>query len=176
MSNTERNGKKVTIFSDSICTGMTGNDLSKREKSCRVQVKAFNGATAHHLKNYHMMPTLHEHPPDTAIIHVGTNSLRTNRGEAPTSEEDIAHGNIDCAFTCKSFGVKNIVISAICERRGMFFAMRLQEVNSILEEYCEYYNFIFIRNDNIKYDTHLKDDGTHLNFEGNFFLVFKGNK
>ena len=170
-SNVERNGKKVTIFSDSMCTGMWGNDMSRKAKTCRVQVKAFNGATSQHLKSFHMMPTLQEHPPDTAIIHVGTNSLRTTRGEAPTSEEDIAHGIIDCAFTCKSFGVENIVISGICERRGKFFAKRLQKVNDILETYCEYYNFSFIRNDAIKYDTHLKDDGIHLNNDGREILI-----
>ena len=172
-SNTELNGEKVTIFSDSMCSGMYGNNLTKRTKCCRVQVKAFNGATSNHLKSFHMIPTLQEQPPNTAIIHVGTNSLRTKRGEAPVSSEDIAHGIIDCALTCKSYGVQNIVVSGICDRRGKFFARRLRDVNDIVEEYCKYYNFIYLDNKDIVFDKHLKDDGLHLNPDGREMLTNK---
>ena len=51
-SNSQLNREKVTIFSDSICSGMYGNDLTNRAKCCRVQVKAFNGATSSHLKSF----------------------------------------------------------------------------------------------------------------------------
>ena len=159
--------KKVTIYSDSMGTGLGGNYLtSKANNNCRVKVRAFNGATSEHLRKYHMLATLNDDPPDTAYIHIGTNDLRTPRGAAPTTVEDIAEGIIKCANTCRSYGVKNILVSSICDRRGKYLSNRLREVNELVQEKCKYNGYTFVSNDEILFDKHLKDDGLHFNNDG----------
>ena len=159
--------KKVTMFTDSMGSGLAGNYLTeKANNKCRVKVRAFNGTTAEHLRKFHMLPTLLDDPPDIAYVHVGTNDLRTPRGKAPKTVEDIAKGIIECAKTCRSYGVEDIFVSSICDRRGKYLSNRLREVNKIVEEECKYCGFTFVSNDGILFDKHLKDDGLHFNNEG----------
>ena len=150
-----------------MCTGLRGNYLtSKVNNKCKIKVRAFNGTTSEHLRKFHMLPTLEEDPPHTAYIHIGTNNLRTPRGAAPTTAENIAQDIIKCAETCDSYGVENILVSSICDRRGKYLASRVREVNKIVEDKCKYYGYKFVSNEDILFDKHLKDDGLHFNNEG----------
>ena len=69
-----KQGKKVCIFSDSICKPIDMVEFSYYCKHKSAIKRSFPGATASQLKHF-VKPTLIENTPDIAIIHIGTNNL-----------------------------------------------------------------------------------------------------
>ena len=54
-----------------------------------------------------------------------------------------------------------------------FIARRLLKVSKIVERYCKYYKFIYVNNEDVVFDKHLKDDGLHLDPDGRELLTNK---
>ena len=134
--------------------------------------KCFSGVNANHL-NHHIIRTWSLKPedkPETVIIHVSVKDMmnRTDRDYLILQTGRIG-------FTCKNYGVKNIIVS------GLVFTRRIKNdaidhVNKKLQELCNYQDYKFINNSSIKWE-HLCKDGSHLDLNYlnylNYFELFK---
>ena len=110
-------GKKITIFGDSILQRMKGKEISKELKHGPAYVRSFPGANCNEMSHY-VIPHLTERTPDAVVLHVGTNDVRTRRGQREKSNEQIANEIIAIGRTCKSFGVNDVFISSITYKKG----------------------------------------------------------
>ena len=151
-----KNGKKICIFSDSICKRFKMRDFSNSVDNGRAFLKSFTGSTARQLHHY-VLPTLIEQTPDIAVIHVGTNSMRTR---API---DTANDIVKIVERCHEQGVNDVYVSSIIIRPG--FEKEVETVNQYLEADQGNYGFTFINNKNITLNN-LWKDRVHLNDRG----------
>ena len=116
-----KDGRKVAIFSDSICNRMSKYELRKKLK-CNITKKAFPGATTDDMYEHYMWPTLKKNTPDTAIIHIGVNDILAkgtpDGGLTSISIEQIAKDVIRCGEACESVGVNTICFSSVLPFKG----------------------------------------------------------
>ena len=109
----------------------------------KIYKKCFPGVNVNHL-NHHIIPTLSEDKPDTKIIHVGVSNMMNG-----TDRDYLILQTGRIRFTCKNYGVKNVIIS------GLVYTRRIKKdvidcVNKKLQELCNYQNYKFINNSNIQ--------------------------
>ena len=177
-----KHGKRVVLFSDSICNRFSEWQMNNKATTCKIKKKSFPGATALDLAEHHVHPYLTRNSPDTAIIHAGVNDiLQLGDADGGISDElvDIICSNIlTCGMVCKEYGINNICISSILSGRSKKFKLSVIFVNNKLESLCKQVGFHFIRNDNIIYEkpTHaykglFYKDGLHLNDDGREILM-----
>ena len=172
-----QNGRKIALFSDSICNRMNYAELNRKLR-CRITKKTFPGATTHDLSEFYMLPTLKNNTPDTVIIHIGANDLlnKGTRDGGATSNviDDISNDIIKCGKVCAAHGVNNICISSVLPFRGRLTNSTINYINDKLAKLCRENSFDFLLNDNIIYD-HSKSlyyhDGIHLNEAGRDILM-----
>ena len=174
---TVKNGRKVALFSDSICNRMNKHELRKKLQ-CNINKKSFPGATTDDMYEHYMMPTLKRNTPDTAIIHIGVNDILAkgtpDGGLTANSIEQIAKNVVRCGEVCQSAGVNKICISSILTFRGRRAQSTINHMNNQLAELCKDKSFDFILNDNITMDrknTLYYGDGLHLNDAGRDVLM-----
>ena len=153
-------GRKVGIISDSICGRLLMRDLSSKIKNGHAYRRYHPGATPKQLLDY-CVNTLTNDKPDEIIIHVGTNSLRT---DDPCT---IANDIISIVNTCRYYGVNTIYVSAITFRPGL--ETEVKQVNDILYHKSHIHSFKFIGHSNIGSSLMFKDR-IHLNDEGSNVL------
>ena len=150
-------GRKIGLISDSICGRIQMRDLSSKTKNGHVYRRYHPGATPKQLHDY-CINTLTHDKPDEIIIHVGTNSLRSD--DACTIANDI----VSIVNTCRLYGVNTVYVSAITFRPGL--GLEVKQVNDILFHKSQLLDFNFIGNSNIsssliyKDKVHLTDDGS----------------
>ena len=176
-----KHGKKVALFSDSICNRMSKQQL-RAKLNCNVNKKSFPGATTDDLYEHHMLPTLIKNTPDTAIIHIGVNDIltkgTTDGGLTSNLVTEIANDIMKCGKVCQSYGVNNICISSVLPFKGRRAQLTVNHINEHLAKLCREMSFDFLLNDNIKYDNNTRDksslfysDGLHLNDNGRDVLI-----
>ena len=127
----------------------------------RVFVKHFSGATVDDMKNYIIPSKKHEN--DLVILHMGTNDLKKTK-----SAKEIATEIVEMAIDMKT-EQNEIMISGIVTRRDNLNEKAI-EVNRFLQSSCSTYNFYFIDNGNIYWETHLNLSGLHLNHNATYVL------
>ena len=105
------NERTIAIIGDSLVKDVDPFDLRKKlkNKNSKVYRHNFNGATIKAM-NYHAIPVM-EFEPDLAILHVGTNSLRSM-----DTEQKIADDILNLANNIKK-DTNEIIISSIIPRR-----------------------------------------------------------
>ena len=110
ISNKKKSNKRsITIIGDSTVKDIKSFKMRKAlSSSDKIYVKSFPGAKSEDMIDY-IKPSL-KYNPDLLILHVGTNSLRSNK----TSEE-IAEDITKLATEAKS-NAKDIIISGIIPR------------------------------------------------------------
>ena len=163
-----RDGKKAMIFSTSMTRDIQYNEFNKHFKDGTAHFRRFHGDRAKHIKTY--LPThLKDEQPDTVIIIIGGNDLKTSR-EKPTPVVEIANHIIDAAQVCKDYEVNNIFIASVITRQKPYMAKRCEELNTILQGLCQLYNFNFIDNSPITHE-YLSRDGVHLTKDGTYYLA-----
>ena len=123
-------GSKVLIYGDSIVKPIRRREMSSFANNCNVFIKPFPGVKSKALL-HHVEPTLIEESPDIAIIHVGTNDVRTS-----TSAEDIAKIIINIGRKCVSKGVNKVFISLLLQRSSFHDTRKVRLVNDFLREFC----------------------------------------
>ena len=154
-----RKGKKVCIFSDSICKRVDMVEFAKELKYKDPVKRSFPGATASQLK-YFVMPSLFEDSPDVAIIHVGINNILKKYNQ---SEMEIFNEIMEVVGECNRGGVSDIYVSSIiC---NISHQEKINAVNKLLQTNSFKYKYQFIENSNIK-SNHLWRDRLHLNDDG----------
>ena len=177
-----QHGKKVILFSDSICNRFSEWELNKKATNCRIKKKAFPGATASDLAEHHMHPYLKKNVPDVAVIHVGANDIFQLGGkEGRLTDEQIKEvcGNVlTCGMICKEYGTNKVSISSVLPGKSKDFTLSSIFINNALEKLCEEVGFDFIRNVNIIYEKPTEEneglfyrDGLHLNDDGRQILM-----
>ena len=160
-------GPETLIVSNSITKGINKKDINERyDGDGQLSFRRFPGAKTEDVRAY--LPTnLSKTKPETVIIQTGGNDLPTPRSN-PVPVEVIAKTIVECGLLCKSYGVKNVLISGIPIRRPYYMQTRCKELNLLLQEHCRNEGFTFIDNGNI--DLSHTYDGTHLTQEGSALL------
>ena len=120
--------------------------------------RAYGGATTSRLK-YYVNAAINIDKPDTIIINGGTNNF-TKTNQTP---EEISNEIFEIVEMCKRGGLKHIFVSSITCRPS--YQLQINEVNKLLEKNAGYYGYDYIDNVNIG-ETHLRNDGVHLNNQG----------
>jgi len=177
-----RHGRKVVLFSDSICNRFNERELNRKATNSHIKKKAFPGATAEDLAEHHMHPYLRNNLPDTAIIHAGANDIFKLGGKEGGLSEDqiniVCSNILTCGTVCKEYGISKVIISSVLPGRSKTFNLSAIYINNKLETFCEELGFDFIRNTNIIYEKPTKEneglyysDGLHLNDEGRQILM-----
>ena len=154
--------KAVVILRDSIVKNVNGWQLSKSLTNEKVSVKSFPGATTKQMSIY-LKPTLEE-KPDTIILHMGTNDLRSE-----DEPDKIANDIVDAAVACKQTGCE-VIISALLPR-GDKFSDKAKEVNDNLKELCLSKNISLIEHRNFHSRYHLNNSKLHPNRKGSGILA-----
>ena len=160
-----KNGKQIAIFGDSLVKNILGHKISKDIKHGKVRVKPFLGAMAKEVE-YHIKPELEKNNYDAVVICAGTNnipgtkSLLDNNKLIEQSADEIAKDVIHIGQSCRDSGINNVYISLLTVREG--YEARINEVNTLLKEYCRAAHFYYIDHSNIKL-FHLSD-GLHIKF------------
>ena len=160
-SGTVKSIKKV-VLSDSIPKLLSLYYIKKKLRHSEIYKKCFPGVNTNHLK-LHIIPTLSEDKPDTVIIHVGVDDMMNG-----TDRDGLILQIGRIGFTCKNYGVKNVIIS------GLVYTRRIKNnvvdyVNKKLQELCNYQSCKFINNSNIQLE-HLCKNGLHLDLNGKKLL------
>ena len=177
-----KHGRKVVLFSDSICNRFNERELNQKVRNCHIKKKSFPGATATDLAEHHMHPYLKKNLPDVALIHAGANDifhLGGKQGALTEQQIDEVITNIlTCGIICKEYGINKVTISSVLPGRNKDFNLSAMFINNKLEQLCEEVGFDFIRNFNIVYEKPTKDneglfyrDGLHLNDDGRDILM-----
>ena len=158
-----KDGKRVvTIIGDSMI-----KDVKPWNIHCpdhKVYTKCFPGATVQDM-HYYVKPS-QKQEPDTFILHIGTNNLRSNK-----TPQQIAEDIIELALKMKT-GANDVIISSVINR-GDNYSEKARSVNTSLQDLCQQYNFYLLDNSNI-IRKHLQGrghwGGIHLNESGTEIL------
>ena len=150
----------VTILGDSMIKHTNGSEKAKKLKpEWKIFARNFPGATAHCMAD-HMKPSIRA-KPNHFILHVGTNSLSSNR-----PPDEIANAIIDLASELKS-KKSGVSISTIMMRADKpELNKKGSEVNHHLKEMCNRKNFYFIDHSKKIKACHLNSSRLHLNRKG----------
>eukprot|EP00795_Rhopilema_esculentum_P010798 gene10798-biopygen13251 len=105
----KRNKKNILIIGDSILKHLDGRKLKGSLRNGQnVYVKSFSGANVEDMADYSKPPM--KKNPDIVVLHVGTNSLGTNK-----PADEIASEICDLAADLRN-GANEVVVSAIISR------------------------------------------------------------
>ena len=126
-------------------------------KSDRLFIKSFNGATTEDMNSY-VLPAK-RHKNDLYVIHTGTNDLRSDKGA-----EEICKNIIKLATFLKE-DENDVIISGIIGRNDDY-NLKGEKVNESLKSLCSENNIGFINNNNICKSRHINGSGLHLNKYG----------
>jgi len=143
----EKEKKKVILIGDSHVKRINKElfNFALEKDDVKAFLNNFDGATSRKL-NHHILPTLHEEQPHMVIIHVGTNDIK-EKTISSTPPIEIAKRNI--GNTCKRFGIRNVAYSSILPRKYQQCQKVINEVNTHLQNICNFNLFSFIDNSNI---------------------------
>ena len=130
-----------------------------------ARVRSFPGATIRQLKHY-ILPTLVDDKPNSVIIHGGCNDVQDENVTAKKIAEDL----VEVAIMCKSYGVKEVIISSLICRKNDELNKKVNEINANLVRLCRENSLLFNNNNNIK-KNHLWKDGLHLSNSGKNILA-----
>jgi len=155
----ERKPRKIDamILGSSIVKHVPGRKI-KQKSGIYAKVCSFPGADTEKVCD-HAEVELKYSAPQTVILHAGGNDLAYG-----TSADEAVDNLAYLGLELKDRGVQNIAISAMTPR----YLMRtdIDNINKLLEGMCRTYNFDFIKHNNILYNSHICQDGVHLNFDG----------
>ena len=162
--------KDTLILSDSMCNKINRKQLMHNLDAGEENaiIKKFPGATSGDILHY-ASRHLDKIRPERFIVVCGTNDLPEHWGER-LSEWEIATEILKIGQLARNFGVKEIFLSAIINRQGVFYARKLKKVNSILSTACSQQGFYFLDHSEIHSFYHLDEEGLHLNVLGTSIL------
>ena len=163
-TNTNTNKQKsITILGDSIIKNIESHKMRKcMINNEKVYVKSFPGATVKCMEDY-IKPSMNFNP-DVVLIHIGTNSLRSQ--ETP---ETLANRIISLAEKTKT-DETDVIVSGIVERNDSLNQKAL-EVNNFIKDKCLLNDISFCDNSNISKSYHTNGSGLHLNYKGTVTLA-----
>ena len=161
-SNMAKNGKQIGIFGDSMVKRIMGKNISKDIECGMAKVRSFVGATASEVA-HHIQPEIIKCNYDAVVICAGTNNIPSTKllnsdTFIEQKPDEIAQEIINAGYSCRKHGINDIVISLLTVRRG--FEEKVNQVNTLLKDYCRAAHFYFVEHPNILLK-HLYD-GLHI--------------
>ena len=120
--------------------------------------RCYPGATTKRLREL-IQTDVKQTKAEKVLICVGTNNI-TKTNQCP---EDIANEIVKLVESCRTEGVKDILVSSLICRPE--FDKEITEINKMLGHYAGIFKFTFINNSRIK-NEHLWKDGVHLCHSG----------
>ena len=88
------------IFGTTMARNVRAKNLNDKLRGASASIRDFRGATIKHLK-HHVLPSLVDDTPDTAVIHGGCNDLGYKNNEA-LSTDDIVNAILEIGKLCQS--------------------------------------------------------------------------
>ena len=110
-----KSGKKICVIGDSHLNRTKRNIFQKLVNRWKTYFNVFRGAISNRLSHY-ILPTLHEHHPDVALLHIGSNNIN-NQTKDKINAEEITWDIIIIGKSCIDLGVKKVVISLILPKK-----------------------------------------------------------
>ena len=163
-SDTVKGTNKATIISTSITREFDMKDFNNKYIGGTAYLHKFHGGKAKNLKQYvpiHMA----DEKSDSIIVVGGGNDL-------PGKETVLQTANhlMEAGLQGKRMGATRVLISSVLPRENFYHQTKRHELNKLLRDLCVVHGFIFIDNRNIILDTHILNDGVHLNSSGTKLL------
>ena len=157
----DRTKTSTIIAGDSILKHLQGRNLSG--PLSKVHVSSFPGCSTADMTD-HIRPLVRR-KPDSIIIHVGTNSLRTTNSSRQCADEIV-----DLARMVEHEGISTAISSITARADDPELSKRATEVNKVLRKFCRQNDWGFIEHNNIVADKHLNRSRLHLNRAGTNLL------
>ena len=161
---------KVLFVTDSMCGGIRRgelmDDMKRNGMDVDLSFRRYGGGQTHELYR-HAQVNIADEKPHGLILVAGTNDLSRRGSRRQLTDEEIVNNLLATGQVAKEQGVINVLISSIIIRKGFYYAKRISNINSLIEEGCRKYGFIFIDNSNIQIQ---HTDGLHLTNEGTSIL------
>ena len=148
--------RTIIIAGDSILKHLNAHKMSKDNN--KVKVATFPGCTIRDMRD-HIKPILRK-KPDQLIIHVGTNSLRESESPSACSDEII---NLVSPIKRDATDTDVVLSSLTARSDDGQLAIKVEDVNSTLRDFCCQNKWKIITHSNIVADHHLNRSGLHLN-------------
>ena len=158
---TNKDFHSTFIAGDSFLKHLNGRSMSG--PNSKVQVSSFPGCTTNDMAD-HIRPIVRR-KPDSIIIHVGTNSLRSSN-----SSRECADEIVDIGRMVDHEGISVAISSLTARADDIELANRVKEVNTFLRNFCRQNEWAFIDHNNITTDQHLNRSRLHLNRRGTSLL------
>ena len=122
--------RKTAIFSSSITKGIKINGFNKGYKAGSATIHRYHGGKIQHIKNY-LSTHLQEENPDTVVIVAGGNDL-PSREYSSIVISDIADDIINSGLNCRSYGVRDVIISSVLPRSSFYYQLHRKVLNDLL--------------------------------------------
>ena len=148
---------------DSIIKHVIGSRMGARDPTNHFVVKPFPGAKLSDMEDF--VKPLVTKMPDKLILHVGTNPLKSSLPKA------IAESTFNLVTQIRQDSLEtNVGVSALLVRSdNSDFAVKVNQVNTILKGLCSRNKIPFLGKSNIG-RSHLNSLGLHLNKKGSLAL------
>ena len=156
--------KKVTVIAgDSIVKNVIGSRMGAKDSTNHFVVKPFPGANLSDMEDF--VKPLVRKMPDKLILHVGTNDIKSSSPKA------IAESTFNLVTQIRqdSPGTSVGVSALLVRSDNSDFAVKVNQVNTILKGLCSRNRIPFLGNSNID-RSHLNSMGLHLNKKGSLVL------
>ena len=154
---------KIAIVGDSMLKYLNSTKLRQNLRK-NVLVRTFPGAKVKDMKHY-VQPTLST-PPETLVLHVGTNDLSQKSVQEVLQDLTSLGQSI-----CTDSPTTKLVISGIIKRTdNSNLTSKVSELNATLRQVCTTNNWGYISHESID-RTHLNTSGVHLNKKGTAIMA-----
>ena len=149
----------VLVLSDSMLRFMTG-------KFPAVEVVSVGGAKLGDISNYLLSEVQKVHP-FVVLVHSGTNNINkfhlSEQRMWQVVSNDLRSLSLNLQSLRRNFHFL-VIMSGCVYTKSMFINSRVDTLNSMLQETCTQFKFLFVNNSNIM-SNHLKDF-VHLSLDG----------
>lgn len=150
----------ILLIGDSMIKGINPHKLSKSS----VRKLTYPGKRAEEIANEVLSAHLHSRPTEV-ILQAGTNNLITD-----SSKECFDNIQVLSSRIKSKFKEARIAISSLITREDVDVALKIQETNELLKEFCLKEGYTYIENGNID-ATCLNGSQLHLNAKGSALLA-----
>ena len=109
-------GKKAIVIGDSHLRRINRKLFNDSLPYCKGNIKYFSGTKSVELEHY-IKPMLMNNKPDVVVIYIGTNDIDFRNVDNGTIVNNTAENIINIANLCNEYGINEIVISSILQRK-----------------------------------------------------------
>ena len=156
---------KSRIITDSTCSRFRHRDVAAciNEQQESVVINKYPNAEAKEMRHYATY-FLEKDKPDNLIIVSGLNDLLHHKDRSTANCNEIANNVVEIGREAKRRGVWRICISGLVKPKYDNCRIKVDEINSIISDYCKKEGFVYIDQNNI--GRHDMGDMIHVGQQG----------